>query len=177
MPSLHGARPTDSQALSARRATLRAMSRTDRASRLIHAPVSQVFDALVSREALQRWLPPGDMTGRFERFDPRSGGSYRLVLTYPHPGPSQAKSTEDSDIVDVRYLDIVVNDRVVQAVDFVSELPEFAGTMKMTWSVREENGGTRVDIIAEDVPQGISAEDHVAGLTASLDNLAGFIES
>ncbi len=28
------------------------------------------------------WLPPQGMTARFERFDPRPGGSYRLVLTY-----------------------------------------------------------------------------------------------
>ena len=115
------------------------------------------------------------MTGRFETFDLRPGGSYRLVLTYAHPGGTPAKSTADSDIVNVRYLDIVMNDRVVQAVDFVSELPEFAGTMTMTWSVRDENGATRVEIVADDVPVGISAEDHAAGLMASLDNLADYI--
>jgi uncharacterized protein YndB with AHSA1/START domain len=153
------------------------MPRTDRASRLMKAPVSRVFDSLVNREALETWLPPGDMTGRFERFDPRPGGSYRLVLTYANPEMSQAKSTEGSDIVDVRYLDIVPNDRVVQAVDFVSDAPEFAGTMTMTWLVNGEREGTRVEIVAENVPEGISAEDHAAGLASSLDNLASFVES
>src|SRR3954464_4256574 len=109
------------------------MPRTDRASRLVRAPVSRVFEALVDREALETWLPPGDMTGRFERFDPRPGGSYRLVLTYANPDHAQGKSSKDSDIVDVRYVDIVPNDRVVQAVDFESDAPEFAGTMTMTW--------------------------------------------
>ena len=84
------------------RATLRAMTRTDRASRVVNAPVSRVFDALVEREALETWLPPGDMTGRFERFDATPGGSYRLVLTYAEPNASQAKSSDDSDIVEVR---------------------------------------------------------------------------
>jgi uncharacterized protein YndB with AHSA1/START domain len=153
------------------------MPRTDRASRLMKAPVSRVFDSLVNRAALETWLPPGDMTGRFERFDPRPGGSYRLVLTYANPGMSQTKSTDESDIVDVRYLDIVPNDRVVQAVDFVSDVPEFAGTMLMTWLVEGESDGTRVEIIAENVPKGISAEDHAAGLASSLDNLARFVES
>lgn len=152
------------------------MARTDRASRLIDAPVGRVFDALLDREALEAWLPPGDMTGRFERFDPTPGGSYRLVLTYANP-ESQAKSSADSDIVEVRYLDIVPNDRVVQAVDFVADAPDFAGTMTMTWRLEEEAGGTRVEIIAGDVPEGISARDHAEGLASSLRNLATFVES
>lgn len=41
-----------------------------------------MFDALVDRDALETWLPPGAMSGRFELFDPTPGGSYRLVLTY-----------------------------------------------------------------------------------------------
>jgi uncharacterized protein YndB with AHSA1/START domain len=153
------------------------MPRTDRASRFLKAPVSRVFAALVDQEALQTWLPPGDMTGRFEQFDPTPGGSYRLVLTYANPSESQGKSSTESDVVDVRYLDIVPNERVVQAVDFVADAPEFAGTMTMTWAVREDAGGTRVEIVAEDVPDGISAEDHAVGLASSLENLAGFVES
>jgi uncharacterized protein YndB with AHSA1/START domain len=143
----------------------------------MEAPVGRVFDALVNREALETWLPPGDMTGSFERFDPTPGGSYRLVLTYANATASRGKSSADSDIVEVRYLDIVPNDRVVQAVDFVADDPKFAGTMKMTWTVQEEPGGTRVEIVADDVPDGISAEDHAVGLASSLDNLASFVES
>jgi uncharacterized protein YndB with AHSA1/START domain len=153
------------------------MPRTDRASRQVDAPVSSVFNALVNQEALEKWLPPSDMTGRFERFDPRPGGSYRLVLTYTNPAAHQGKTSADSDIVDVRYLDIVPNDRVVQGVDFVSDAVEFAETMTVTWAVRENAGGTRVEIVAEDVPDAISAEDHAVGLASSLDNLARFVES
>jgi hypothetical protein len=36
--------------------------------------------------------------------------------------------------------------------------------------------GTRVDIIADDVPDGISADDHAAGLASSLENLARYVE-
>ena len=116
------------------------------------------------------------MTGRFERFDPTPGGSYRLVLTYACPSESPGKSSPDSDIVEVRYLEIVPNDRVVQAVDFVADAPDFAGTMTMTWRVTEDARGTLVEITAANVPDGISAEDHATGLTSSLDNLARFVE-
>ena len=153
------------------------MPRTDRASRVIDAPVARVFDALMDRDALETWLPPGAMTARFERFDPRPGGSYRLVLTYGDPTDSRGKSSTDSDIVEARYVDIVPNDRVVQAVDFVSDDPAFAGTMTMTWAVRAVGGGTRVEITADDVPDGVSADDHAAGLTSSLENLASYVES
>jgi len=122
------------------------MPRTDRASPAIAAPVVRVFDALVDRDALLAWLPPDGMTARFERFDPRPGGSYRLVLTYADPAEARGKSSADSDIVETRYVDIVPNVRVVQAVEFVSDDPEFAGTMTMTWTVAAVVGGTRVDI-------------------------------
>lgn len=153
------------------------MPRTDRASPAIAAPVVRVFDALVDRDALLAWLPPDGMTARFERFDPRPGGSYRLVLTYADPAEARGKSSADSDIVETRYVDIVPNVRVVQAVEFVSDDPEFAGTMTMTWTVAAVVGGTRVDITADDVPDGISAEDHATGLTSSLENLTNYVES
>jgi hypothetical protein len=48
--------------------------------------------------------------------------------------------------------------------------------MTMTWTVRAVDGGTLVEIVAEDVPDGIAAEDHAAGLRSSLHNLAGYVE-
>jgi len=153
------------------------MPRTDHASRDIDGPVARVFNALVDRDALKTWLPPGGMTARFERFNATPGGSYRLVLTYKEPTDSRGKSSADSDVVEARFVDIVPNDRVVQAVDFVSDDPAFAGTMTMTWAVRAVDGGTRVEITADDVPDGISADDHAAGLASSLDNLAHYVES
>ena len=154
---------------------MRSVSRTDRAARVIGAPVARVFHALVDRTALETWLPPDGMTARFERFDPTPGGSYRLILTYVNRTTSAGKSSLDSDIVEVRYVDVVPDERVVQMVDFVSDDPAFAGTMTMTWTVRSVDGGTRVEITADDVPDGISADDHAAGLASSLENLAGYV--
>jgi uncharacterized protein YndB with AHSA1/START domain len=152
------------------------MPRTDTASRVIAAPPERVFEALVDPEALTAWLPPEGMSGRFERFDPRPGGSYRLVLTYADPSAAPGKATPDSDIVEARFVDIDPGVRVVQAVDFVSDDPAYAGTMTMTWEVTAIDGGTRVVVTADDVPDGISADDHAAGLASSLANLAHHLE-
>lgn len=153
------------------------MSRTDSAARVIRADRDRVFVALVDADALSQWLPPSGMSGRFERFDARPGGSYRLVLTYEDGSPGSGKASPDSDIVEARFVDIVPNVRVVQAVDFVSDDPAFAGTMTMTWELSEDTIGTRVQIRADDVPSGIAPADHVVGMESSLANLATFLET
>jgi uncharacterized protein YndB with AHSA1/START domain len=152
------------------------MPRTDRASRVIAAPPDSVWTAFTDPGALVAWLPPGGMTGRFERFDARPGGSYRMVLTYSDATGAPGKATADSDVVDVRFIDIVAGERLVQAVDFVSDDPAYAGTMVMSWEITAAGTGTRVSIVAEDVPDGISAEDHAAGLASSLAQLAAYLE-
>lgn len=48
--------------------------------------------------------------------------------------------------------------------------------MTTTWEVAEVEGGTQVEIRAENVPDRISAEDHGAGLASSLANLATYLE-
>jgi hypothetical protein len=71
----------------------RFMSRTDSASRVIRSTPERIFAALVDPEALAARLPPSGMTGRFEWFDARSGGSYRLVLTYADSSSESGKTT------------------------------------------------------------------------------------
>jgi len=153
------------------------MPRTDLASRLIRADPERVFAALVDADALVQWLPPSGMSGRFEWFDPRPGGSFRLVLSYRDQSPGSGKTTPDSDVVEARFVDLVPDERVVQAVDFVSEDPALAGTMTMTWRLSAEGRGTRVEIRADDVPVGISPGDHAVGMASSLANLAAFVEA
>jgi uncharacterized protein YndB with AHSA1/START domain len=110
---------------------------------VIAAPPDRVFAALVDPEALTAWLPPDGMSGRFERFDARPGGSYRLVLTYADASSARGKATADSDIVEAHFVDVVPGVRVVQAVDFVSDDPTHAGTMTMTWEITAVDAGTR----------------------------------
>jgi uncharacterized protein YndB with AHSA1/START domain len=136
----------------------------------------RVYAALVDPEAMLQWLPPTGMTARFEHFDARSGGGYRMVLWYADASGAPGKATADSDVVDVRFLELVPGVRVVQAVDFESYDPAFAGTMTMTWELVVTADGTPVEIRAADVPDGISAQDHAAGLASSLANLAAYLD-
>ena len=152
------------------------MPREDNASRVISAKPDAVYAALVNPDALMDWLPPAGMTGTFERFDAHPGGSYRLMLTYTNSSTSRGKTTPGTDIVESRFIELVPGVRVVQAVEFVSDDPSYAGTMTMRWELTEVEGGTRVDITANNVPLGIAAAEHAAGLASSLENLANYFE-
>ena len=151
------------------------MKRIDTATRHVAASPEAVYRALIDPDARREWLPPTGMTGRFERFDARPGGSYRMILTYQDARGSPGKSSEKSDIVEGRFIALEPGKRIVEAVDFESDDPAFAGTMTMTWSVRPADGGADVAIAAANVPAGISQEDHAQGLASSLENLARFL--
>ncbi|HWC23460.1 MAG TPA: SRPBCC domain-containing protein [Flexivirga sp.] len=152
------------------------MGRTDRASLLIHVDPATVFAALTDRDALVRWLPPKGMRGRFERFDLRDGGSYRLVLTYDDASASPGKTSADADVSEVRITRLIPNERIVQEIEFESDDPAFRGTMRMEWSLRGTSDGTDVAVEARNVPAGIRARDHAEGITSSLTNLSTYLE-
>lgn len=151
------------------------MSRTDTASRHVPAPPERVYVALTDPAALVDWLPPDGMRGRFDWFDLRPGGSYRMVLTHLDARAVPGKSMADADIVDARFVDLVPGERIVQAVDFVADDPAFAGTMTLTWEVSAADGGSRVEIRADDVPSGVDPGAHAAGMASSLANLAAHL--
>jgi uncharacterized protein YndB with AHSA1/START domain len=151
--------------------------RIDSASRVILASPHIIYQAYMDPEALVSWLPPDGMQGRIDSFEPREGGTYRMALTYEQPDHSApGKTSEHSDIVGGRFLELVADERIVQLVEFESADPAFAGTMKMTWTLTAVPGGTEVAILCENVPEGIRQEDHAAGLKSTLANLAAFVE-
>jgi len=150
--------------------------RTDHAERLIAAPLVDVFAAFTSADKLARWLPPEGATGAFEHCDLTEGGGFRLRLTFDD-ADVETKSDEDSDVVEV-HIPILDDGRlIVWEVEFESDDPRFSGTMAMHWYLSRKGGGTLVTIDAHQVPPGISAKDHVAGLNSSLANLAAVVES
>lgn len=151
--------------------------RIDSVSRVIKASPRTIYQAYMDPEALISWLPPEGMTGRIDAFEPRVGGTYRMTLTHDQPDHSApGKTSEDSDTVRGRFLELVQDERIVQQVEFESEDPAFAGLMTMTWTLTAVPGGTEVTVLCEDVPEGIRQEDHEAGIRSTLDNLAAFTE-
>jgi uncharacterized protein YndB with AHSA1/START domain len=154
----------------------RGPERVDRAERVVAAPPAAVYRAMTDPESLEAWLPPEGMSGRIERFEPWSGGGFRMVLTYLDLRGGHGKTTDSTDVTEVGFAELVPDERIVQRVEFTSEDPDFSGTMTMTWRFAAVPEGTRVSVAATGVPSGISPEDHAVGLTSSLANLAARVE-
>jgi uncharacterized protein YndB with AHSA1/START domain len=117
------------------------------------------------------------MTCRIHAFDPREGGAFRMSLTYADTGhTAPGKTTEHTDVVQGRFLELVPDERIVELVEFESDDPAFAGAMRITTTLAAVAGGTKVTIRCDDVPAGIRPGDHQAGLASTLENLARFTE-
>jgi uncharacterized protein YndB with AHSA1/START domain len=151
------------------------VSHTDVGRATVEASAHEVFAALVDAEARTIWLPPAGMSGRFDWFDATPGGGYRMTLSYDDE-ETRGKSTANTDVVEVRFIAVDEPRRVVEEVDFVSDDPDFAGTMTMTWSLQPVDGRTRVTVTATGVPDGISSEDHVMAFASTLSNLNQYVQ-
>lgn len=83
----------------------------------------------------------------------------------------RSKSTADSDIVRVRFVDLVPDDLIVEAAEFESDDSANAAVMTITTRLAPVSDGTKVV-----VPSAISAEDHRLGMESRLRNLALLLE-
>jgi uncharacterized protein YndB with AHSA1/START domain len=150
---------------------------TTRVSRLVRAPRGAVYAACTDPDALAAWRAPPGMRARVHAFDARPGGRYRMTLTYTDPADaSRGKSSDDSDTFEGVFVELVPNERVVEAIEFESPDPRFAGEMRMTTALADADGGTEVTLTCENVPPGIRPEDNELGCRLSLENLARFVE-
>jgi uncharacterized protein YndB with AHSA1/START domain len=150
-------------------------SRIDTASRLIKASPSNIYKALTTQSALMKWKAPEGMRMEIFHYNFRVEGTYRLALIY-NDRKAKGKTGANSDIVKGRFLELVPDHKIVEAITFESPDPSFAGEMIMTTELVSEKGATRVTFTATNVPEGITAEDHSAGMNSSLENLARFTE-
>jgi uncharacterized protein YndB with AHSA1/START domain len=143
------------------------------ASRHIEAPPDRIYEAYVEPENLRQWLAPKGARCEIRHFEPWEGGRFEFVLTF---GADIGKSSVRSDVVTGRFERLSPDRRIVQTVEFVSDRLEFAGTMRMSWSMSVSSLGTLVKVVAEDVPSGIDRADHELGMASTLENLARFVE-
>ncbi len=151
--------------------------RTDRASRLVRAPRGALYRALLDPQAVATWLPPRGMTGEVLAFEAREGGAYRIRLSYGSTDHRAAgKTSKHADVAEGVFVSLDPDRRVVQRVEFESADPAFAGAMTISWILADAPGGTEVAALCENVPSGISPQDHAEGLRSSLENLAAFVE-
>ncbi|HVZ41004.1 MAG TPA: SRPBCC domain-containing protein [Candidatus Kapabacteria bacterium] len=151
--------------------------RTDSGSRVVKASPQAIYRACLDPAAIALWRPPSGMSARIYEFDPHTGGTYRMSFVYNDPDhPVRGKTSEHADLFQGRFLELVPDERIVEAVKFESNDPSFAEEMIITTTLTSVPGGTEVTIRCDNVPGVIRPEDHQAGIASTLENLAAFTE-
>lgn len=148
-------------------------TRTHRAGRRIAAAPDDLYDALIDPEALETWLAPPGARLRVDKLDARPGGAFRFTLTAESQTVRRAPASE---AISGRFIALVPGELVLSESDAAIGDPGPEGAMRTGWYFHPIPRGTRVEVVAENVPEGISAKDHEAGLAASLANLARYAE-
>jgi uncharacterized protein YndB with AHSA1/START domain len=142
---------------------------------VIQAPPSAVYRALLDPVAVQQWMVPDDMTSEVHAFDPREGGTFRISLSYVDT-TRDGKTAAHTDTHHGRFVRLVPDTEVVQAVEFETDDPSMKGEMTITYRLRPVDGGTQVTGIHEGLPAGVSPEDNEVGWRLSLTKLATLVE-
>lgn len=148
---------------------------TTRVSRIVGAPRSAVYAALLDPEAIARWRVPDDMEAHVHEFDPHEGGEYRISLTYKDPNRS-GKSTGHTDTYHGRFLRLVPDEQVVESLQFESDDPALQGTMTLTTTLDDADDGTEVVMVHDGLPDSVPAADNELGTRMSLESLARLVE-
>lgn len=148
---------------------------TTTAHRIIRAPRSAVYRALLDPDAVGRWRVPDGMSAEVHEFEPREGGRFRVSLTYDGPD-GVGKTTERSDTYAGTFTRIEPYIRLVERLHFETEDPDLAAEMTMTTRLADTPGGCLVEMVHQGVPDAVPAEDNATGMRMALARLARLVE-
>jgi len=151
--------------------------RSTQVSQFIKAPRATVYQAFIKPEAVETWLAPDNMKGHVEVFEPHAGGKFRISLTYlDQKDRPRGKTSDDTDTSEGTFVELILNEKIVQVFEFESDQTDMAGKMKITWRLMDADGGTEVSVLMEDIPKGVRLEDNELGSQQSLRKLAAYVE-
>lgn len=121
-------------------------------------------------------MVPDQMTSHIHSFDAREGGMFRITLTYDMP-TTAGKTRPQSDSFHGRFVKLVPDTQVVQAVEFETDDPAMTGEMTISYTLTDAEGGTELLGVHENLPRGVSPADNELGWRMSIDKLAELVEA
>jgi 3-oxoacyl-[acyl-carrier protein] reductase len=95
------------------------------------------------------------MTCQVHEFNVREGGTIRISLTYEE-GQGTGKTTPHTDTYHGRFVELTLNERVVEVDEFETADPALQGEMRITITLADRDGGTEVVGVHEALPPGVS---------------------
>jgi uncharacterized protein YndB with AHSA1/START domain len=146
-----------------------------RVTRHIRAPRSRVYSAFLDAKAVAAWMVPTEMTSQVHEFEGREGGRFRISLSYDAP-TNTGKTSAQTDTYHGRFVRLVPNREIVQAIEFETENPDLLGEMTISVTLSDEGDGTEVVAVHDGVPPGVAPADNELGWSISLGKLAELVE-
>ncbi|MGW7001951.1 SRPBCC domain-containing protein [Streptomyces sp. NPDC054933] len=142
----------------------------------VNAPRPVVYRALLDAAAIAKWRVPAGMSSHVHAFDAREGGEFRVSLTYDAL-LGTGKSASHTDTYHGHFAKLVPDEQVIEVFEFETADPALRGTMTMTTTLTDADGGTDVLVVHEGIPDGVPAADNETGTRMALANLARLIEA
>jgi uncharacterized protein YndB with AHSA1/START domain len=142
----------------------------------VKASRAEVYRALLDARAVAKWKVPTGMTCQVHMFDAHEGGCFRISLTYNEPTHT-GKTTAHTDTYHGRFVELVLNEKVVEAMEFETTDPAMRGEMMVTFTLTDAGIGTEVLAVHDNVPPGIAPADNEAGWRDALGKLAALVEA
>jgi len=146
-----------------------------RVSWRMRAPRAAVYRMLVNADALAKWRVPDGMSSEVHAFEAREGGAFRISLTYD-VATGTGKSGSHTDTYHGRFLKLVPDELVVEEFEFETGDPALRGTMTMTTTLTDADGGTEVVVLHEGIPDAVPADQNEEGTRMALAHLARLVE-
>lgn len=148
---------------------------TTRLTKHINASPAQVYQALIDPIAVATWMVPDGMTSHVHEFEAWVGGRFRISLTYDAPTDT-GKTSAQTDTYHGHFVEMVLNERVVETMEFETDDPSMHGAMTVTFVLTDVDGDTDLLAIHDNVPPGIAPADNELGRQMSLSKLATLVE-
>ena len=120
-------------------------------------------------------MVPDGMTSHVHSFDAVRTARSRTPSTYGQPS-STGKTTAEADTFHGRFVRLVPDTEVVQAVEFETDDPALQGEMTIAYILADADGGTDLVGVHEGLPPGVPPADNELGWTISLEKLAALVE-
>jgi uncharacterized protein YndB with AHSA1/START domain len=142
----------------------------------VNSPRPAVYRALLDPDAIAAWRVPDGMSSQVHEFDGREGGAFRVSLTYEAPG-GVGKSAAHTDTYHGHFRRLVPDEQMVEVLEFETSDPALQGTMTMTTTLTDADGGTDVVVVHDGLPDAVPAADNETGTRMALAKLARLVEA
>ncbi|MBV1686435.1 SRPBCC domain-containing protein [Novosphingobium sp. G106] len=140
------------------------------AARVVLASPRALFRAFLDPETMAGWRAFDGVDLAFSALNARIGGGYRIRIRSLTGalGPALPGTLD----LAVEFVELVGEERIVEAIRVVTDDPNLAGSMTLTTTFEPDRDGTKVTFQARGGPAFVDADKQAEILAASLRKLA-----